>query len=92
MSSSATARLEARLPRHIHALLKRAADLQGRTLTDFVVASAREAAERAIEKHHIIQLSLEDQMRFAQALIDPPEPAPRLREAIELHRRNVEMR
>jgi hypothetical protein len=34
------ARLEARLPGEVHALLKRAAELQGRTLTDFVVTSA----------------------------------------------------
>ncbi len=34
------ARLEARLPGEIHALLKRAAELEGRTLTDFVVAAA----------------------------------------------------
>lgn len=42
--SSATARLEARLPKSVHALLKRAAEIQGRTLTDFVVTAAHEAA------------------------------------------------
>jgi hypothetical protein len=39
-----TARLEARLPNDVHALLKRAAEIEGRTLTDFVVSAAREAA------------------------------------------------
>ena len=33
-----TARLEARLPHEVMARLKRAAEIQGRTLTDFVVA------------------------------------------------------
>ena len=37
-----TARLEARLPADVHALLKRAAEVQGRTLTDFVVTAARD--------------------------------------------------
>jgi hypothetical protein len=44
-----TARLEARLPPEVMARLKRAAEIQGRTLTDFVVAAA-EAACRAIEQ------------------------------------------
>jgi uncharacterized protein (DUF1778 family) len=32
-------------------LIQRAADLEGRTMTDFVLDSARSAAERVIEKH-----------------------------------------
>jgi len=35
-----TARLEARLPHDVMMRLKRAAEIQGRTLTDFVVAAA----------------------------------------------------
>ena len=46
-----TARLEARLPAEVMARLKRAAEIQGRTLTDFVVAAADEAACRAIEQN-----------------------------------------
>ena len=38
---STTARLEARLPVEAHAMLKRAAEIEGRTLTDFVVAAAQ---------------------------------------------------
>ena len=45
-----TARLEARLPHDVMARLKRAAEIQGRTLTDFVVAAADEAACRAIQE------------------------------------------
>jgi uncharacterized protein (DUF1778 family) len=36
-------------PRELYAQLKRAAELQGRTLTDFVVAAVQDAAQRAIE-------------------------------------------
>jgi uncharacterized protein (DUF1778 family) len=45
-----TARLEARLPHDVMVRLKRAAEIQGRTLTDFVVAAADEAACRAIQE------------------------------------------
>ncbi|MBI4905538.1 MAG: DUF1778 domain-containing protein [Acidobacteria bacterium] len=76
-----TARLEARLPADIHALLKRAAEMQGRTLTDFVVSAAREAAVRAIEEIEIIRLSAEDQRLIAEAMLNPPEPSPALRRA-----------
>jgi uncharacterized protein (DUF1778 family) len=78
---STTARLEARLPADVHALLKRAAELQGRTLTDFVVTAARDAACRVIEEAGIIRLSVEDQRQLAEAILNPPEPAPALRRA-----------
>ncbi len=55
--AATTARLEARLPANIYALLKRAAELQGRSLTDFVVSAAHDAAVRAIEEAEIIRLS-----------------------------------
>lgn len=63
-----TARLEARLPEEVHALLKRAAELQGRSLTDFVVASAHEAAVRTVESDAVVRLSATDQRRFAEAV------------------------
>ena len=78
---STTARLEARLPVDVHALLKRAAELQGRTLTDFVVTAAHDAACRVIEEAGIIRLSVEDQRQLADAILNPPEPAPALRRA-----------
>ena len=83
---STVARLEARLPAEIHALLKRAAEIQGRTLTDFVVAAAREAACRAIEESDIIRLSVQDQRRIAEAILKPPAPARALRRAFKRRR------
>lgn len=77
----ATARLEARISFDLHATLKRAAELQGRTMTDFVVSAVTDAAQRAIEQAEIIRLSLKDQECFAQALLSPPEPTPALQRA-----------
>ena len=76
-----TARLEARISTDLHAILKRAAELQGRTMTDFVTAAVQDAAQRAIEQAEIIRLSLADQERFARALLSPPQPAPALERA-----------
>ncbi len=71
-SNHAMARLEARIPTDLHAMLKRAADLQGRTMTDFIVSAVREAAQHAIEEAEMMRLSMRDQMAFAQALISVP--------------------
>jgi uncharacterized protein (DUF1778 family) len=78
-----TARLEARISTDLHAMLKRAAELQGRTMTDFVVAAVQAAAQTAIEEAEVIRLSLADQECFAQALLSPPKPTPALRRAFD---------
>jgi uncharacterized protein (DUF1778 family) len=65
----------------LHALLKHAAQLQGRTLTDFVVTAAQDAARQAVEQADWVRLSLADQERFAAALLAPPKPAPALKRA-----------
>ena len=76
-----TARLEARISTDLHTMLKRAAELQGRTMTDFVVAAVQDAAQRAIEQAEIIRLTLVDQECFAQALLSPPQQTPALKRA-----------
>lgn len=89
-AATATARLEARISTDLHAMLKRAAELQGRTMTDFVVSAVQDAAQRAIEQAEVIRLSLTDQECFAQALLSPPKPAPALERAFT--RRNTLLR
>ena len=80
------ARLEARLPADTYALLKRAAEIEGRTLSDFVVSAAREAASRTIQESEILRLSVEDQKLFATALPNPPSPNAALRRIAKRHR------
>lgn len=81
-SSPLTARLEARISNDLHGLLKRAAELQGRTMTDFVVSAVQDAAQRAIEQAEVIRLSMADQQCFADALLSPPKPQPALKRAL----------
>jgi uncharacterized protein (DUF1778 family) len=78
-----SARLEARISTDLHAMLKRAAELQGRSMSDFVVSAVQDAAQKAIEQSEVIRLSLADQQCFAQALLSPPPPAPALERAFE---------
>lgn len=85
--STSTARLEARISADLHAMLKRAAELEGRTVTDFVVAAVQDAAQQAIAKVGVIQLSLRDQERLARALLAPPKPAPALKRALTRRRK-----
>lgn len=85
--STATARLEARISTDLHSMLKRAAELQGRTMTDFVIAAVQEAAQQAIEQAEIMRLSLADQECFAQALLSPPPASPALERAFARRRK-----
>jgi uncharacterized protein (DUF1778 family) len=80
-----TARLEARISPDTLAVVRRAAEIQGRSLSDFVVAAAEEAANRTIEETHLIRLSMEDQQRFVDLLLNPPAPNPALEKAEEAH-------
>lgn len=80
-----TSRIEARLTKDALAIVKRAAEMEGRTLSDFIVAAAQEVARRTIEDHQVIRLSAEDQARFVDMLLDPPEPTDALRRARQAH-------
>jgi uncharacterized protein (DUF1778 family) len=88
-SPSATARLEARISAELHATLKRAAELQDRTVTDFVVAAVQEAAQRAIQQAGVLTLSLADQERFARALVSPAKPNAALKRAFARQRKLI---
>lgn len=87
--STTSARLEARISTELHGLLKRAAELQNRTMTDFVVSAVQEAALRAVDRAEVIRLTLADQKRFARALISPPKPNAALKRAFARHRKVI---
>lgn len=84
-----SARIEARIAPDALAVVKHAAEIQGRSVSDFVVAAAQEAAHRAIEEAHLIRLSVEDQRRFADRLLNPPELSPAMLRAREAHSRLI---
>jgi uncharacterized protein (DUF1778 family) len=81
-----TARLEARITPEALSVVRRAAELQGRSVSDFVVAAAQDAANRTIEETLIVRLSIEDQRAFAEAILNPPPPSAALIRAARAHR------
>jgi uncharacterized protein (DUF1778 family) len=81
-----TARIEARITPTVLAVVRRAAEIQGRSVSDFVVAAAQEAASRTIEETEILRLSVEDQRLIAEAILNPPEPSPALIRAFQRRR------
>jgi uncharacterized protein (DUF1778 family) len=84
-----TARIEARIAPEVLAVVKRAAEIQGRSVSDFVVSAAQEAAHRTIEETQIIRLSVEDQRAFAEAILNPPPLTPAMESAIERYRKVI---
>lgn len=81
-------RLGARVDERQKRLIERGAALRGMSVSDFMVRSAAEAAEQAIRAQALIDLSLEGQTAFAEALRHPPEPNDALRAAFQ---RRLEM-
>ncbi len=74
-------RLEARVTEQQKELLQRAADLSGRSLTDFIVSSLQSAAEETIRTHQVIELTARSTEAFVNSLLNPPAPNERLRAA-----------
>ncbi|USR90197.1 DUF1778 domain-containing protein [Phormidium yuhuli AB48] len=86
---TAPARLEARINPETKALIQKAADLQGRTLTDFVIASVQAEAYKVIERHQSLQLSCEDSEAFIEALLNPPQPNDALKSAASRYKQII---
>lgn len=76
-----TARLEARLTDKQKALFQHAADLTGRSLTEFVVSSAQEVAVRTVREYKVLTLTGLDRQVFVDALLKPVSPNKRLRQS-----------
>ena len=87
--NSRGARLEARISVNQKTVLQRAAALSGRTLSEFVVASAQDAASRVIQEQETIRLSRAEQIAFVSALLKPPAANARLRQAAAAYRKQT---
>ena len=81
-----TARLEARIAPEALAIVRRAAEIQGRSVSDFVVAAAQDAAQRTVAEVEVIRLSRDGQEKFVSLLMNPPPPSAALARALKRHR------
>jgi uncharacterized protein (DUF1778 family) len=87
--STRTARVEARIAPDSLAVVRRAAELQGRSISDFLVAAALKDAHQTIEDAQIIRLSVDHQHRFAEMLLNPPPLAPAMKRAVKARKRLI---
>lgn len=83
------ARLEARVTKEQKALFQRAADLSGRSLTDFLLSSLQKSAEKVIKEKNILTLSERDQRAFAEAFLSETPPNEKLVKAAERYKAKI---
>jgi uncharacterized protein (DUF1778 family) len=84
-------RLEARVTPAQKRLIERAAALRGTSITEFVVASAQQAASNAIREFDVLHLRDEAREVFINAVLHPPAPTATARAAAERHRKRVSL-
>jgi uncharacterized protein (DUF1778 family) len=75
-SRSKAYRFDARLTEDQKILIQRAADIEGRTMTDFVLHSVQAAAERTIRERAMLILSARETEAFVSAILNPAKPGP----------------
>jgi len=85
--SNRTARVEVRKSTDDLAVVKRAAEIQGRSVSEFIVDAAQQLAHKTIEETTVMRLSVEDQRLIMESILNPPEPTEALRRAFEAHRK-----
>ena len=84
-----TTRFEMRMSPYVRKVVERAAEIQGRSMSDFIAAAAEQAAEKAIREAHIIELTIDEQRAFAEGLLNPPKLGAAWKRARESHRRLI---
>jgi uncharacterized protein (DUF1778 family) len=82
-------RFDARLNEGQKVLIQKAADLEGRTMTDFVLHSAEAAAERTIEERAMLILSARETEAFVDAILHPAQPGRVLRAAARHYKNTI---
>lgn len=83
------ARIEARITPELKEKFQTAADIENITLCEFLVKSAREAADSTIANHNVLKLSAEASRAFAEAILNPKEPNQKLKDAAAWYKREI---
>ena len=81
------ARLQVRLDVRAKNTLQRAADYSHKSISQFVLSTALENAERIISKHEVVALSDRDWRVFYDALTKPSAPNAKLKQAFKRYRK-----
>jgi uncharacterized protein (DUF1778 family) len=80
-------RLEARISNEQKRLFKRAAQLPGSTLTDFVVSTLHTAATKVIQDYEVMAPAGQDREIFVSVLLEPALPSGRLKKAVSRYKK-----
>ena len=80
-------RLQVRLDAESKSVLQRAASYRHKTVSQFVLATALEEAEKVIRENEIVTLSGPDWRAFYDALTNPPAPNAALRKAFAKYKK-----
>lgn len=88
-SITRASRLEARVSFEQKSLFQKAADLSGRTLTDFVISTLQDKSMRVIQEHETLVLTGEDCRMFVRSLLNPPAPSSKLIKAVKRYQKEV---
>jgi uncharacterized protein (DUF1778 family) len=83
-------RLEARVTPEQKKMIARAAALRGSSVTEFVVASAQQAAAEVIKDSKLLTLHDEARDVFVNAVLHPPVPNEAARKAAQRYKERVE--
>ena len=83
LQSSGRQTLNIRIRPEVRALIDRAAELAGRTRTDFVLDAARRAAEDTLLDRTLFAVSPQAYRQFLERLDAPPQPNERLRKTMQ---------
>ena len=68
-------RLDIRLPKIQKEFFERVATMQGRSLTDFILKAALDAATHEVERKQLITLTMENHKKFIEAIDNPRHPS-----------------
>jgi uncharacterized protein (DUF1778 family) len=82
-------RLQVRLDADAKRTLERAAVYRRKTVSQFVLGTALDEAQRVIRDNETASLSDRDWKRFYDALVDPPKPNAALRRAFQRYRKRT---
>ena len=83
MNSTKTRRLDLRLTEEQDALIRRAAEQDARSISDFVLSAATLEAQRRLADQRFFMLNEEDHARFEEILQAPPTDDPKLRKLFD---------
>ena len=81
-------RINLRLKTQAKSVIERAAGLEGKTVSSFILTSALEHAEQTIAEHEVMKLSADDAEAFFNAL-GSVKASDRMKEAFAAHDRRV---